>query len=136
MKQQLATERKKCIELKTEKTNFYSQRSQLEELFLGCVEETRKDIERRKAFNLARSNSTSNTLNKNAIKLGQDSLNQAVKNENFTASDKRKVLELLLSNENVLLFLYERLFPRAQSNPISTITQKQQQALLHAPIES
>lgn len=138
VKQQLANERKKGIELKTEKTNFYAQRSQLEELFLSCVEETRKSIERRRAQNLARSNSIANNFQKDAFKFNKlDNLEQAIKLEHFTASDKCKVLELLLSNENVLLFLYEKLFPRAQSNPISTLSNGLlQYQSLSAPVES
>ena len=37
--------------------------------------------------------------------------------DQFTATDKRKVIDLLVSNEHVLLFLYEKLFP-AKSDPI------------------
>ena len=118
MKVQLENERKSTRDLKTEKTNFYSRRNQLEELFLNCVEETRKDIERRKSVTLARNSNLNSHLHKGISKKHDDSLEQAVKNENFTQSDKRKVLELLLSNENVLLFLYEKLFPR----PITTNT--------------
>ena len=114
---QLELERKASRELKTEKTNFYSRRNQLEELFLNCVDETRKDIERRKGVTLARNSNLNSNLHKGAKK-NDDSLESAIKNEHFTATDKRKVLELLLSNENVLLFLYEKLFPR----PITTST--------------
>lgn len=106
--------------MRTEKTNFYMKRNQLEELFLGCVEETRKDIERRRAVTLARSNSVCSNLHKSAKKGYDNNLESAVKNEQFTASDKRRVLELLLANENVLLFLYEKLFPRAVSNQSTT----------------
>jgi len=117
LKVQLEKEKLESRDLKTEKTNFYSRRNQLEELFLNCVEETRKDIERRKAVTLARNNNFNSHLHKGSKK-HDDSLETAIKNENFTATDKRKVLELLLSNENVLLFLYEKLFPR----PITTAT--------------
>ena len=123
MKVQLENERKNGRDLKTEKTNYYSRRNQLEELFLNCVEETRKDIERRKAVTLARTNNLNTHLHRSSAigggkksHLPDDSLESAIKNEHFTSSDKRKVLELLLSNENVLLFLYEKLFPR----PITT----------------
>lgn len=115
----LETERKANRDLKSEKSNFFSRRNQLEELFLTCVEETRKDIQRRRAGSLAQSQNLNKSLHKKAAsstttrKQPDDSLEAAIKNEHFTASDKRKVLELLLSNENVLLFLYEKLFPRA-----------------------
>ena len=111
-KTQIETERKENRELKTEKANFYSRRNELEELFLKCVDETRRDIERRRAVTFARNTNLNSTLHKTSSKF-DDSLESAIKNEQFTAGDKRKVLELLLSNENVLLFLYEKLFPRA-----------------------
>lgn len=113
--QMLEGERRLSRDLKSEKTNFYSRRNQLEELFLSCVEETRKDIERRRAVTLARTSNLNSNLhrNHNSAHTEEEALDVAIKNEQFTARDKRKVLELLLSNENVLLFLYEKLFPRA-----------------------
>ena len=118
MKVQLENERKTSRDLKNEKTNYYSRRNQLEELFLNCVEETRRDIERRKSVTLARTNNLNSHLHKGPSKKHDDSLESAIKNEHFTSTDKRKVLELLLSNENVLLFLYEKLFPRASATDL------------------
>ena len=113
LKVQLESERRHNKDLKTEKANFYSRRNQLEELFLKCVEETRKDIERRRAVTFSRHSNLNSTLHKQKQSKFDDSLETAIKSDQFTATDKRKVLELLLSNENVLLFLYEKLFPRA-----------------------
>ena len=81
-------ERKKAIDMRTEKTNFFQKRNQLEELFLSCVEETRKDIERRKGLTLARSNSTTSTLHNKSGRAGsalsKDNIAKAVTNEQFT----------------------------------------------------
>lgn len=95
----LNQERKQHKDLVTEQTNYYTKRNQLEELFLDCVEEVRRDISRRKATSIGLHNDLTKTLKKAG-------------KEHFTATDKRKVLDLLLSNENVLLFLYEKIFPR------------------------
>lgn len=99
----LTQERKQRKDLVTEQTNYYARRNQLEELFLECVEEVRRDISRRKASSIGLHGDLTATLKKPG-------------KEHFTATDKRKVLDLLLSNENVLLFLYEKLFPRPIAN--------------------
>jgi RecJ-like exonuclease len=99
----LTQERKQRKDLVTEQTNYYARRNQLEELFLECVEEVRRDISRRKASSIGLHGDLTATLKKAG-------------KEHFTATDKRKVLDLLLSNENVLLFLYEKLFPRPIAN--------------------
>ena len=111
-KSQLEIERRNSRDLKTEKTNYFSKRSQIEELFLSCIEEVRKDIQRRKAVTLAKDANLNSSLHAKRNRKIDDSLSQAINNEQFTAPDKRKVIDLLLSNENVLLFLYEKLFPR------------------------
>lgn len=97
----LNQERKSKKDLVNEQANYYSKRNQLEELFLECVEEVRKDIHRRKAQSIG--------LHGDLISTFKGSKEEGA---HFTATDKRKVLDLLLSNENVLLFLYEKLFPR------------------------
>ena len=66
----------------------------MEELFLQCVDEVRRDIVRRRGVTMAR----------NGGKLDPDDhLN--IKTKNFTGTDKKNVIDLLLSNENVLLFI-------------------------------
>ena len=115
LKTQLDNERKSHRVLKHEKSIFYAKRNELEEFFLKCIEEVRKDIERRKATTLAKANNLNSSLHKKAGDKIDDSLETAIKSDNFTGSDKRKVIDLLMSNENVLLFLYEKLFPRAMT---------------------
>jgi hypothetical protein len=87
-------------DLVSEQANYYAKRNQLEELFIECVEEVRRDIHKRKGPSIGLHGDLTGILDDTA------------KKANFTATDKRKVLDLLLANENVLLFLYEKLFPR------------------------
>lgn len=65
LRTQLEMERRNNRELKTEKTNYFAKRSQLEELFLACIDEVRKDISRRKAVTLARKNNLNSQLHAN-----------------------------------------------------------------------
>jgi hypothetical protein len=44
----LELERKKNKELRSDKSNYVSGRNELEEFFLECIEEVKKDIAKRK----------------------------------------------------------------------------------------
>jgi hypothetical protein len=88
------------------------ERNELEDFFLDCVEEVRKDIHRRRTTSATYSikkNLKKSTSTKALDPDTQD--NQQPKLEQYTTTDKKRVIELLMSNENVLLFLYEKLFP-------------------------
>ena len=85
-------------ELKTEHANYFQRRNELEDLFLNCVAEVKKDIAKRRVSQGAK------------MPLPHELVNI----EAFTATDKKSVIENLMANENVLLFLYEKLFPKKQ----------------------
>jgi uncharacterized protein YukE len=78
----LSQERRKMKKLNALTSRTLEQRSDLEDVFLDCVTEVRKTISRR-----------------------------SVQGGHMTASDKRHILELLVSNDRVLTLVYESLFP-------------------------
>jgi len=106
----IENEKKKIINLNAKKNNAFVQKSDLEGLFLECVEEVRKEVLRRRAKSLLQQ--------KFPRKSGSA---QRERKDLFTPSDKRKILELLISNEQVLVHLYEKLFPHRanQFTPVS-----------------
>lgn len=105
LKAQLEREQKSNRSLRTSRTTAYAEKSELEEFFLKCVDEVRRDIVLRKRTsvnNMLKRSSSSPEENPPAIKAGL---------ENFTTGDRRKVVELFLTSDDVLVFLYEKLFP-------------------------
>lgn len=50
LKNQIDTEKKNARSLRADKVNFMMQRNELEEFFLQCIEEVRKDIVKRKSL--------------------------------------------------------------------------------------
>ena len=50
LKNQIDCEKKNARSLRAEKVNFIMQRNELEEFFLQCIEEVRKDIVKRKTI--------------------------------------------------------------------------------------
>lgn len=82
LKESLEKEQRNVRMLKAARANTYTKKSELEEFFLKCIDEARKDVMRKK----------------HQTAPGQK-------------SKKEKVLDVLLSSEDVLVFLYEKLFP-------------------------
>mmetsp|Transcript_20795 Transcript_20795/g.38638 ORF Transcript_20795/g.38638 Transcript_20795/m.38638 type:complete len:309 (+) Transcript_20795:384-1310(+) len=80
----LSQERRKLRQLNALTSQTLERRSDLEDVFLSCVTEVRKQVIRR---------------------------SPNVRTDAFTATDKRRILELLISNDKVLTLVYEQLFP-------------------------
>ena len=104
LKNTLENERKKFKLFSAQQSSMFFVKSDLETLFLDCVEEVRKEISRRKI---------KNTVEQKYSKRAKTS--NPISRETMTPSDKRKILELLISNEQVLIMLYEKLFPHRAS---------------------
>jgi len=109
LRHKLDQERKNARWTKTDKVKRVMQRNDLEEFFMECVEEVRKDIVKRRAHSAANGIAAKKHSIKNGKTIEEDQ--DGPKLDQYTATDKRRVIELLMSNENVLLFLYEKLFP-------------------------
>jgi hypothetical protein len=82
LKEQIEKERANVRMLRAARSNSYTKKSLLEEFFLRCIDEARKDVVRRRHLTVDREK-----------------------------SQNEKVLEVLLSSEDVLVFLYEKIFP-------------------------
>lgn len=52
LKSSIDVEKKHARSLKADKVNFLTQRNELEEFFLQCIEEVRKDIVKRKSISV------------------------------------------------------------------------------------
>jgi len=82
LKECIAREQHTVRMLQAGRATSYSQKSELEEFFLKCIDEARKELMRKRHM----------TIQKDK-------------------SERERVLEAMLSNEDVLVCLYEKLFP-------------------------
>lgn len=98
MQSTLDAERKRMKANSAVQSSVFLAKSDLEGLFLQCVEEVRREVLKRRTQAVMSARYTTKAHLKEP-KTG------------FTAQDKRRILELLISNEQVLVFLYEKLFP-------------------------
>jgi hypothetical protein len=97
----------------------------METLFVGCIEEVRKDIMKRRLKNeiynrkkfqqFERNSQEAKEFEDSLLKLAQLAKNR-VKITDFTGKDKSHLLDLFVNNEKTLLNIYEALFPHRATN--------------------
>ena len=106
-------------QLKTATTNFVMEKGELKEFFLACIEEVRKDILKRRMRSFSYQSKSNRILPKVGSERFFKSKEADVRLNNFTETDKKKVIEMMISNERVLTFLYDQLFPQKQPTTIN-----------------
>mmetsp|Transcript_45684 Transcript_45684/g.145869 ORF Transcript_45684/g.145869 Transcript_45684/m.145869 type:complete len:354 (-) Transcript_45684:78-1139(-) len=108
LKQQLETEQRLAAKMRAVSDRQFGEPSELEAFFTRCVEQVRSEIEERRRAQReeqhasrprSRQDPSSKLPPKAAAKVALD---------DFTAMDRRRVVELLLSSEEVLQFLYDK----------------------------
>lgn len=103
--------KKKIKILNAQNTSSITEKGDLEDLFLDCIEEVRKEVINRREKMMIYQKFTKRS--------GSSS---KVRKTEFAPGDKRKILELLVSNEQVLIYLYEKLFPRRGNQTSDNLT--------------
>lgn len=124
LERQLDAEKKSLKGLRNAKTNIVLEKGELEDTFLECVEEVKKDIVARKAK--SRDSKTPKRTNKEA------------KLEEFRDIDRRKVMELFLSKVKVKEFLYNSMFQQKnqlQSSKSMNLSQKSRNLTQLSPLQ-
>lgn len=109
LKQQLETETRLAAKLRAVSDRQFGEPSELEAYFTDCVDTVKADVEARrrtKAATLAASKSSKASK-------GLETSVAPVSLDDFSVSDRKRVVELLLSSDQVLQFLYDKLFPPA-----------------------
>jgi hypothetical protein len=75
-------------------------RHEMQDFFVECINEVKVDLQKRRAYEIGSTGGIKGF--KNECLMGV---------EEFGAPERRKVIDKLMSNENVLLFLYDKMFP-------------------------
>lgn len=117
LKQQLETEQRLAAKMRSVSDRQFGEPSELESFFLECIEKIKGEIAERRKGTLNMGNNP-NASKKPLPASVQAKLKGHISTDDFTVVDRRRVVELLLSSEQVLQFLYDKLFPAQHGLPI------------------
>jgi hypothetical protein len=106
LQNQISIQKKSMKMQKSVHASYFLEKGELEDFFLDCIEEVKKDIRKRKSQNIQNSKLTFSSSAKSLHKTEEVSLTD------FKLSDKKKVVELVVAREEVIKLLQELIFPK------------------------
>jgi len=110
LKSQLEGEQRLVAKLRAVSEHQFGEPSELESFFLECIDKIKDDVQNRRR---SMADEREALTGKKALKEdGTPAALPEVTIEDFQAADRRKVVEHLLSSDQVLTFLYDKLFPQ------------------------
>ena len=115
LRNQLNVSQSALRRIRAVKTDYLLEKGELEDFFLACIEEVKKDIQvrRERMTSYSQRKTPIRPLNESELKF-------------FTDTDKKRVIELLLTQDQVLLFLHRSLFPEPRSQSVARIPEIRQ----------
>ena len=116
LKSQIDIQKKSMKMQRSVQASYFLEKGLLEDFFIDCIEEVKKDISKRKSQNLPYSKLTPSSSVKNMQKPDNVGLNE------FTIKDKKKVVELVVCREEVIKMLQELIFPKNTEKKIRPST--------------
>jgi hypothetical protein len=114
LKQQLDTEQRLVGKLRSVADRQFGNPSELEALFVDCVDKVKNTILERRRATAAHQ---AQQAKRSAAAAAAAGLQKEVTLQDFTVSDRRQVVELLMNSDKVLQFLYDKLFPPQPGSP-------------------
>mmetsp|Transcript_73505 Transcript_73505/g.137345 ORF Transcript_73505/g.137345 Transcript_73505/m.137345 type:complete len:349 (-) Transcript_73505:126-1172(-) len=123
LKQQLETEQRLAQKMRNVADRQFTEPSELEAFFSECIDKVKADISerRRQKEEYHRKLHPVPKKDQGKSQIFADTY-LPVKIEDFGPADRRKVIELLLSSEQVLRFLYDKLFPSVPANALPDLS--------------
>lgn len=108
---------RKLRALRSERINEQTEKTDLEKLFVSCIEEARREVMRRRFRTEVANRKTSSGGNEDEARDFEESLyklgqlqRKKVRADDFSAKDRFIMLDLFVNNEKTLLKIYEALF--------------------------
>lgn len=113
LKEQLASERRQAAKMRAVGDRQFGEPSEMEDYFSRCVEQVKSEIQERKKAKADFHRQLSCSSNRRPTKGTPPALPvvEEVGIDDFTAVDRRRLVELLLGSELVRNLIYERLYP-------------------------